>query len=185
MPRAATRTIRDESPRNNFFSGMKRKLIIDKWSPKLNGESEKRVLIEFELPLTGEQVTGHPQFIRDSFTSMEKEESVEKNIELAMQLDGMSISFYDTLDSKNECQELHSATLQSFEMFRKADGESHITVLRFSATLVRTVAILKWLHTYERKTVFAMFEPTQGFIETKDSDQMKLGEDKNPPPKAA
>lgn len=176
---------KDNSPRNNFFAGTKRELTIDKWSPKHNGESEKRVLIDFELPLTGQQVIGHPQFIADSFASMEKEESVEQNIKLAMLLEGMSIEFYDTPGSKDECQVLHSTTLQSFEMARVADGESHITVLRFSATVVRTVAILKFLHTYERKTLFAMFEATQGYIPAKETDQMNLGEDKTPPPKAA
>lgn len=176
---------KDNSPRNNFFAGMKRKLTIDGWSPKLNSEQEKRVLVEFELPLSGEQVTGHPQFIADSFASMEKEDSAEKKIELNMLIEGMSISFYDTPGSRDECQEWHSATFQSFEMARTVDGESHITVLRFKATLVRTVAILKWLHTYERKTVWAMFEATQGFIPAKETDQMQLGEDKTPPPKAA
>jgi hypothetical protein len=176
---------KDTSPRNNFFAGMKREMTIDKWVPKHNGESEKRVLINFELPLTGQQITGHPVFITDSFASMEKEGSVERNIGLAMQLEGMSIEFYDTPNTKDECQVIHSATLDSFEMARKADGDSHITVLRFGATVARTVALLKWLHTYERKKVFAMFEATQGYIPAKETDQMQLGEDKTPPPKAA
>lgn len=177
MAKAAT-VIRDSNPRNNFFPGMKRRITIDKWSPKHNGESEKRVLIEFELALTGEVITGHPEFIKDSFSTMEKQNSAEKKIELNMQIEGMSIEFYDTPDSRNECQTLHSATLQSFEMARVADGESHITVLRFNATLQRTVPILKFLHTYERKDLWAEFEATQGFISEKDSDQMKLSEQK-------
>jgi hypothetical protein len=182
MPRAGT--AKDQSPRNNFFPGMKRKLRIDRWNPKHNGEAEKRVLIEFELPLSGQQIIGHPEFIKDTFATMEKEGSVEKRSELAMLIQGMSIEFFDLPENLEKIHTLHEATFQSFELFRKADGESHITVLRFSATVLRTIPLLILLHERERTDLWAMFEATQGFIEPKPTDQMKLGEDKELPAKS-
>jgi hypothetical protein len=170
------------SLRNNFFHGQKRRITIQSWSPKHNGESEKRALIELQMPLTGEQQIGIPQFAIEEFKDLEREDSQAKSIELRTEIENMSAELFDTPESLEGCHEFHGATLRGFSMERVPKGDSHITVLNFNLTVIRTIPLLVWLHKYERKDVWALFEPTQGEIKAKNDGQMKLGEDRQPKP---
>jgi len=154
--------------RTNFFPGMKRKLTLDDWSPKHNGESEKRVLINFEMPISGGAVTGIPVYLTEPLKDLERSTELDK-ISLNTEIENMSLDIYDTPDSREECQTVHSATLRKFEMVRRDD----IVVLCFNTTVVRTMKLLKFLHDYEAKTVFVEFSPTQAEI-GKDAQQMTL-----------
>jgi hypothetical protein len=165
----------EASGAQNFFSGQKRKLKLDKWNPKHNTEGEKRALIEFVMPLTGQRATGHPEFIKNTFANMEKENSPELFAELGGQIDNCSIEFYDLEENKDEIFILNGATLGGFTMAKVADGETHITVLRFNTTVQRTQKLLKFLHDYERTDVWCTFEPTQADIhESSGAKQMRL-----------
>lgn len=176
MPARESVQTRDDKPTpQNFFAGQKRKLKLDKWSPKYNNEKEKRVLIDFAMPLTGQPAAGQPEFIKNSFVSMEKEESREKLVELMGTVDNCTIEFYDQPGAKEECMVINGATLDSFAMKRVAEGESHVTLLTFSTTVIRTMKLLKFLHEYERKDVWSQFEPTQADIH-ESGNQMRLAD---------
>jgi hypothetical protein len=173
----ARESVQEDKPKaQNFFAGQKRKLKLDGWSPKYNNEKEKRVRIDFAMPLTGQPAVGQPEFIKNSFVSMEKEESREKLVELMGTVDNCSIEFYDQPSAKDECMIINGATLDSFAMKRVAEGESHVTILTFCTTVIRTMKLLKFLHEYERKDVWSQFEPTQA--EITDNKQMRLAEQK-------
>ncbi|MGH9522217.1 MAG: hypothetical protein ACRD3E_06770, partial [Terriglobales bacterium] len=76
MTQAAAATEFKEQPK--FFPGSKRKLTLDGWTPLMNGQDEKRVRLDYAMPLTGETFVGMPAFIGSAFESMNKENSVEK-----------------------------------------------------------------------------------------------------------
>lgn len=154
--------------RVNFFPGIKRKLTLDDWSPKHNGESEKRVLISFEMPISGQAVTGIPAYLTGPLQDLERSTELDK-ISLNTEIENMSLDIYDLPDSREECQTIHSATLRKFEMVRRDD----IVLLCFNTTVSRTMKLLKFLHEYEAKTVFVEFSPTQAEIGA-NAQQMKL-----------
>jgi hypothetical protein len=167
----------DETPKaQNFFAGQKRKLKLDKWSPKHNNEGEKRALIQFGMPLTGQPAIGHPEFIKATFATMEKEKSAEQLVKLLGSVENCTIEFYDLEENPDPTFTVNGATLDGFEMEKIPEGETVITVLRFDSTVPRNLKLLEFLHKYERKDLWAMFTPTQEAIEGGSGKQMRLAD---------
>jgi hypothetical protein len=168
--------VTDETPKaQNFFAGQKRKLKLDKWLPKHNNEGEKRALIQFGMPLTGQPAVGHPEFIKATFATMEQEKSAEQLVKLFGSVENCTIEFYDLEENPDAIFTVNGATLDGFEMEKVPEGEISITVLRFDSTVPRNLKLLEFLHKYERKELWAMFTPTQEAIEGgSGSKQMRL-----------
>lgn len=168
-------------PQPQFFPGSKRKIVLEGWTPLMNAQDEKRVRFDFDMPLTGETFTGMPAFVGSAFESMNKEDSVEKNSTLEIELEGITIEAFATETSARRHNLLTATTLRKFYLERDGEGMVH---LHFSTTVRRDEELVSWAHKYEGATMWLRFEATQPSLTApaKDEKQMKLGEAKQDTP---
>lgn len=162
-------------PQPKFFPGSKRKLSLEDIGFKMNNESEKRIRLDFAMPLTGETFTGMPAFIGAPFESMNKEDSVESKSTLTAELEGITAEFFATDKSPRRHQMLTATTLRSFYLDRDEEG---VVTLHFSVTVTRDEELVVWAHKYQGATMWAAFEATQPSLKAPvaDDKQMNLGE---------
>jgi hypothetical protein len=157
-----------------FFPRQRRRATLKDWSPKRNNEHEKRVLINFTIPLTGESLVGIPDFVNDAFVAIEKQGNPIEGITLETEIEGVTLEFFDTPEAKRRCYMLTAATLRKFTLHRKDEQ----TVLSFNTTIPRPIEIYEWLDKYEGCDVFISFDATQASLVFKsdedDPNQTKL-----------
>lgn len=167
-------------PRNQFFPGKKRQVVLQSWSPKKNTENEKRVLFKFKMPITGQPFTGFPAFLQEGYQAVEKEGSGGVFVSESI-LEAMALEFFDT-DKSPECiQRASGVTLQAFELSREKEGESYVTVLRFEYNVPWNKALWTFINKYWGMTLWCDFEASPDFTPTQDEEgekQMRLGENK-------
>lgn len=157
-----------------FFPRQRRRTTLKDWSPKRNQETEKRVLINFTIPLSGESLVGIPDFVNDAFVAIEKQSNPIEGITLDTEIEGVTLEFFDTPEAKRRCYMLTAATLRKFTLSRREE----ITVLSFNTTVPRPIEIYDWLHKYEGCDCFISFDATQAKLVFKsdedDPNQSKL-----------
>jgi len=147
--------------RLQFFPKQKRRLALERWAPKRNNENEKRVLVEFVMPLTGQPQRGFPEFLQGSFHLFEKENEPARTLDLSTEMEGMTMQFFDTDRSGERTHIFVAATLRAFELVRIPDGDKFLTALKFNTTVPRNMAVLKFLHSYEGMVMWADFDPQE------------------------
>lgn len=167
-------------PRNSFFPGKRRQVVLENWSPKRNTEGEKRVLFKFKMPITGQPITGFPDFLNEGFHAVEKERSGGVFTSDA-ELEAIALEYFDTEDSPEPVTRVVGVTLQGLTLQREKEGESYVTVLRYHYNVPWWKGLWKFVDTYWGKTLYSNFTASADFVPDQDGDrtkQMKLG-DKN------
>jgi hypothetical protein len=156
-----------------FFPRQRRRATLTSWSPKHNQENEKRVLINFAIPLSG-NISGIPDFATEAFKAIETQDTPIADISLDTEIEGVTLEFFDHNEAKRRCYMLTAATLRKFTLTRK-DKE---TLLTFNTTVPRPQEVYEWLHKYEACDLFISFDATQAklvFAEgEEDPNQSKL-----------
>lgn len=156
-----------------FFNGQRRHTQLKSWLPKHNQENEKRILLNFTMPLTGQKIIGFPDFINDSFMAIEKTSAPIEEIILDTEIEGITLEIFDTDEAKRRTQMIPAVTLRKFALERKGDE----TFLTFNTTIQRSKDILMWAHDYEGADIFIQFDATQAklvFAEDEANNQEKL-----------
>lgn len=167
-----------EEPKPTFFSGRRRKLTIVNCHFKRNAENEQRMLIEFEMPLTGQPIDGYPQFIADAFEAVNKENSACTEAQMKKtEVEGIGLEFFDVESSKGALESLSAATLRNFKLLRRPEASSFIVALTFNTTVPRTKGLVQFLHTYYGMVVSAKFNDTQMKIQYVEPKQMSLDDE--------
>ena len=169
-----------EEARLTFFSGRRRKLTILNCHFKRNTENEQRMLIEFEMALTGQPIDGYPTFIADAHQAIDKENSACTELQMKKtEVEGIGMEFFDVDSSKGLLESISAATLRSFKLIRRPEGNSFIVALTFNCTVPRNKSLVCFLHGYYGMVVSAKFNDTQMKIQYVDTaKQLSLnGED--------
>lgn len=165
-------------PRWQWFPGKRREVVLEGWSPKKNTEDEKRVLFKFKMPITGQPLTGFPDFLSEGLHAVEKENS-GGIFTSTTELEAMAIEYFDTDKSPDKVQRAVGVLMQGITLQRERDGESYITVLRYHYTVPWFKGLWKFVDTYWGKTLWTDFVPSSDYVPDQDGDrskQMKLGE---------
>ncbi len=166
-------------PRNSFFPGKRRQVTLEGWSPKRNTEGERRILFKFTMPITGQPLTGFPDFLNEGFHAVEKERSGGVFTSDA-ELEAMAVEYFDTEDSPGTVQRATGVSLQGLTLQREKEGESYVTVLRYHYTVPWFKGLWKFVDTYWGKTLYTNFTPSADYVPDQDGDrtkQMKLGDE--------
>lgn len=175
----------NSDPRWAFFPGKKRMVILESWTPKRNTENEKRILFRFKMPITGQSITGFPEFLNEGFHAVEKEGSGGGSFTSNTELEQMAVEYFDTDKSTDRVQRAAGVTLQGFELSREKDGESYVTVLRFHYNVPWFKGLWKFIDTYWGMKLWADFVPSPDFEPEQEEGgkkQMRLGDDAAIPP---
>lgn len=151
----------DHDPRITFFPKRKVRLELSGWSPKMNSEGEKRVRLDFMLPLIDEAREGVlPGWVLPSLPSMENEDSVQSEVKLDVTLEGVTAEFWDTPKSTGRTLLLTAATFSDFHLRRITRDKKTLLALTFTANVKRDWNQLRWCDKYEDCWVWSEFTPT-------------------------
>ena len=165
-------------PRFQFFPAKKRLVIMESWSPKRNTENEKRILIKFKMPITGQDLRGFPEFLNEGLHAVDKESSGGLYLS-DVELEQMAVEYFDTDKSSDKVQRASGVTLQGFELSREKEGESYVTVLRYHYNVPWWRGIWKFLDTYWGMKVWCDFVPSPDYVPEQDEQggkQMHLAD---------
>ncbi len=135
--------------RVTFFPQRKIRVQLEDWGRKKNSEDEKRLRLDFIIPLVDEARDGViPGWIIDPLNAMENPASKQKDAHFDTVLDSVTLEFWDTPSSPNRTLLLTAATLNAFSLKRtEIDGRTY-RALHFSVNYIRHVC-LNWADKYE------------------------------------
>jgi hypothetical protein len=136
-------------PRVTFFPQRKIRVQLEDWGRKKNSEDEKRLRLDFVIPLVDEARDGViPGWIIDPLNAMENPASKQKDAHFDTVLDSVTLEFWDTPTSPKRTLLLTAATLNAFSLKRtEIDGRTY-WALHFSVNYIRHVC-LNWADKYE------------------------------------
>jgi hypothetical protein len=161
-----------------FFKQQRRKLQLIDFAPKMNAESEKRIRIDFAMPLTGQPLVGLPDFVSDAMGAVGKVDSGILNAELSAELEGITIELFPHDKAKRREVLLTSCTLRKFSVARpdvKEGTPSDDVTLYFNTTVPGTKEILDYCWDSLGMTVFGEFEQTQPSLDMGAGDEEEGG----------
>lgn len=159
-----------------FFPGQRRRINLDDFQPKLNSEKEKRLLLQFIMPITGQPLVGLPGFLGAAVEALEKDGSAIDEANITTELEGVTMDIWATDKSEKRDQLITAATLRKFQMVRKRVKEETIVSLLFNCTIQASEKLLLWAFRNHGADMWIQFTETQPTIpEVKEDGQMNLG----------
>jgi hypothetical protein len=155
-----------------FFPNQRRRVELHSWRPLLNSQGEKRIRFDMFLPLSGESFVGIPQFLQESHSSMEKEDSAIGGIDFPVEFDDFTVEFRATSTSAAPLQLpgggrllLSHCHLAKFNLARIPEDHVSLVVLNFQLSCPSTAALAAWAHDANGDTMWGEFtydaEPDQ------------------------
>jgi hypothetical protein len=173
----------------DFFQGHRRKLQLTDFSPKLNKENEKRIRMDFAMPLTGQPLVGLPDFVNAAMDAVGKLDSGIVTADCSPELEGFTIEAFPTPEAKRRELLITGATLRGFQVARPdGDTPSDEVTLYFHINVPGKKEIIDYAWLNLGATVFCEFVQTQPSLDLgaektngkeKDSKSKAAGEDKD------
>jgi hypothetical protein len=150
-----------EDPRASFFPKRRVRVELSDWKPKHNSEDEKRIRLDFMLPLIDENREGMmPSWAMEPLLSMEREDSKQTDAGLDVTLESVTVELFDTSKSPGRSMLLASATLQGFVIKRITRDKQTFPALLFNCNVKRDWNLLRWADKYECCYLWSEFTPT-------------------------
>lgn len=151
----------------DFFSADKNMVTLVDIKPKLNQEKEKRLRLDFSMPLTAEVLESAPQVVKDAFEAIVKDGSGLNPIGIIREYQGANIKFFATGATIKEDIAINECTLKDLEVLRPAkkidldDGDVKL-LFHVNAPASRKL----WVYAYENygADVFVTFEDAQPLL---------------------
>jgi hypothetical protein len=148
-----------DDPRNTFFPKRKVRVELTTWHPKMNAQGEKRVELDFMLPLIDKARDAViPAWIIAPLAAMESEDAVQGKTKLEIDLEGVTLELWDTPTSTTRAHLLSAATLTDFFLANITRDKQTFPALIFSTNVARA-GMLSFCDRYEAKYLWAEFTP--------------------------
>jgi hypothetical protein len=166
-------------PRATFFPKRKVRVELSDWTKKRNSQDEKRVRLDFTIPLIDEARDGIlPSWLMSPLASFESKDSVESKTKLEVELDGCTIELWDTPKSPSRQQLFAAAQLTDFYLIRETRDGSTVLSLIFTTNVKRTYDVLRWCDRYEQSYMWAEFTPASPEVPSKPvpGEQMTISD---------
>lgn len=163
--------------RFQFFQRNRRKIILEGIAAQMNGkQDDRKIVFKVCLPITGQPLTGLPEFLKTAFEAIEKEGSLVSEAPLGdFKLEGMTLEYFPHEDSpkSDRCGLLTNKTFYDFIVQRdKDDG----TVLRFKYRTKETIGAYAFWVKNGGMPLYVDFTPTADALKEPDDRQMSLVE---------
>jgi hypothetical protein len=169
-------------PRITFFPKRKVRVELSDWTKKRNSQDEKRVRLDFTIPLIDDAREGVlPSWLMSPLASFESQDSVESKTKLEVELDGVTVELWDTPKSPARQQLFAAAQLTDFYLIRETRDGSTVLSLIFTTNVKRTFDVLKWCDRYEAAYMWAEFTPASPEVASKPvpGEQMTISDAKS------
>lgn len=170
-------------PRVTFFPKRKVRVELSDWTKKRNSQDEKRVRLDFTVPLIDDAREGVlPSWLMSPLASFESKDSVESKTKLEVELDGVTLELWDTPKSPARSQLFAAAQLSDFYLVRGTRDGSTVLSLIFTTNVKRTFDVLKWCDRYESSYMWVEFTPASPEVPSKPvpGEQMTIADADKP-----
>ncbi len=157
MPKATKMT--------NFFHENRRECVLGDYRVLQTTGEEKRLKMEFAMPISNKSIVGMPEWVSDPWTVMEKEKSLTLRSNIDVMLEGMTLDFYSTGSIKHRALTSSGAKLGGFHLLTAGEGEKKETALHFTVYLPGSIQLRDWAWENHRQTFFAEFAYSQSEID--------------------
>lgn len=148
-----------------FFPNQRRRLMLCNVALKRNQQNEKRIKLDFSMPLTGGSLVGMPVPVMKAFEAVAQLDNGIMTTGLAVDVEAQAIDFYPH-DQKNAPinLQLKNAELQSLTVSRpdtdQAKKRDEVT-LYFTTTVPASRKIWDWAYENIGCEMFAIFTASQ------------------------
>lgn len=155
---------------DQFFPKTLRKLALHKPILKRNAQNEKRIKIDFIMPLDGENIVGIPDYVAGGFEAVSKNAGGVIEADLGTELANVSIDFYDTetnANPSNIIQSIEGAQIVGLKVKRsvsEGDVPKDDVSLYFSVQVTGSTKLWNWTYPYAGATLWAKFDTTQATL---------------------
>ena len=167
-------------PRDSFFPKRRIRVELTDWRPKRNVQGEKRLRLDFTLPLIDKNRDGLlPEWLISPLSSMEMAGSVEDKVHLGnLLLEGVTLEAFDTDSSSGRTLILTATTLQDFTLEQVTRDKQTFPALCFNTNVKRGANLLKWADKFEAMYLWLECTPADPVVPTKDApgNQMSIGD---------
>ncbi len=148
-----------QDPRITFFPKRRVRVELTDWAPKRNAQGEKRVRLDFTIPLLNEAREGEiPAWLLHPLDTMELPDSVQKKTKLEVELEGVTLELWDTPKSAKRAKLLTAATLSDFYLVEVTRDKETCPALTFCTNVPRT-DMLEFCDRYEGCWLWSNFTP--------------------------
>lgn len=119
----------------NFFEGRRRKAFLQSWTHLKTRAGEPRIKLELRLPLLNEPVVGMNEAIGEAFGLMAKDGSAIGRTALNVELEGMTIDFFTTSDTKtSKTKNLSRSGAKMVKLAIDTEGEADKRAIHLAVT---------------------------------------------------
>jgi hypothetical protein len=149
-----------------FFPEQRRRLILTGVALKRNNEDEKRIKLDFEMPLTGQPLEGMSKEVAAAFEAVAKLDNGITEAAICSEIKGQTLEIFDTDKSRKRNLLVVGADLQKLSVFRPKSeaGPRDDVSLSFSTTIPYSAAAWTWAPEYAGATFYATFETVQASL---------------------
>ncbi len=177
MSRDGVKYEHNKDIRFSFFPGKRRKVVLEKMTAN-EKDNNPNLIFGFRMPITGEPMTGLPDFMRPAYEAVNQEDSLVPAAGLGdFELSGLTLEFFHNQpDGSKRMIMMTNKSLFKFSVEREKDGDSFITVLRFKVRVEETRARLLFWHDKRGVPIWADFTPTADAVREADDNQMSFEE---------
>lgn len=148
-----------QDPRITFFPKRRVRVELTDWAPKRNTQGEKRVRLDFTIPLIDEARNGEiPAWLLRPLDAMEVPESVQNKTKLEVELDGVTIELFDTPKAARRTELFTAATLTDFFLVQVTRDKQSYPALTFCVNVPRA-GLLEFCDKYEECWLWTTFTP--------------------------
>lgn len=152
----------------SFFPKTRKELFLTGITAMANSAGEKRLKLNFTMPLMDGKLVGMPEWLSEPFIRVQKSDLGIEKVSSIVELDGMTVRAYSTDQAEEAVLDLPGALLKSFVVRRvsasKSSGEVSDAELAFSLYTGWNKKVWNFGWQYFHGTCFANFVSTQAVL---------------------
>lgn len=167
------------SKMQSFFEGNRREASLVKWTHLRTTAGESRIKMELVVPLLNKSVIGMGGAIGEAFGVMAKDDSKIERTNLKFELEGMTVEFFTTAESKRRSISSTGVRMQKLALVASGEGEKRQLDLQLTAYMPANEQIRDWawLHLHKQFHLEAVYSQTEMDFDGADGGKIDDDED--------
>jgi hypothetical protein len=130
---------------------------------KVNAQNEKRIKLDFEMPLTDDNAALAPEQVVAALDAVSQLPHGIIESAICTEFEGQTIEFYPHPDHHAPQITIQNATVRKLLVYRPTpeEGATNAVYLQFTMTVKSDIELLTWAYKNLKATTFAQFHQTQ------------------------
>lgn len=164
-----------------FFPNVRRELEIMDYHVLKSSGGERRIKANLRIPIAGGRpVAGMPEWTLEARESVIKDRGIHRKVVCELEIEGVTVEFFNSPDVKRRTQLINGATLKQFSIERIGKDNKADVFLNLVLYAPASKEIADWFYEHLHGSCFVEFDATQasfsydGEEKPKDDSQLEL-----------